>query len=240
MKGASHALIAVTFALGGCATNGIAGDPFEPFNRQVYSFNSAVDSAVIAPVARGYRDYVPYVFRYSFRSFLSNVGDVWTSANNLLQGKPLDALNDLTRVALNSTLGFFGFSDPASEMGFRKNRENFGQTLGVWGVPTGPYIVLPFLGPSTVRMTTGLVTDYYVDPMKSILTNDDGYWGVSILDIVDLRASLLDATRLIDAASLDEYSFVRDSYLQRLRNDVYDGDPPPQDDEDEALPTYED
>ncbi len=233
-------LLAAALLSGGCATGGVATDPLEPVNRKIYAFNSALDSAIIAPVARGYRDYVPYVLRYSFRSFLSNINDVWIGTNNLLQGKPLDALNDWTRVLLNSTFGFFGFSDPASELGYRKHSENFGQTLGVWGLPAGPYLVLPVLGPSSVRMASGLAVDYWVDPMSEIVTRDAPYWGISVADVIDLRSRLLDASTLIDSAALDEYGFVRDAYLQRTRSAVYDGDPPPLDDEDDDLPTYKD
>ncbi|MGH1359742.1 MAG: MlaA family lipoprotein [Burkholderiaceae bacterium] len=226
--------------LAGCATNGDPRDPLEPLNRKVYAFNSALDEAVLAPTARAYKEYVPYVFQYSFRSFLSNIGDVWIGANNLLQGKPGAAVHDWTRVLLNTTFGFFGMSDPASEMGFRKHREDFGQTLGVWGVPSGPYLVLPLFGPSSVRGSTGLVTDWVVDPTNQIIEDNGTRWGVGVVNIVDIRAGLLGASNLLQGAALDEYSFVRDGYLQRRRNQIYDGDPPFDDSDEEALPTYKD
>lgn len=226
--------------LAGCATNGDPRDPIEPFNRSVYAFNSAVDKAVLAPTARAYKEYVPYVFRYSFHSFLSNLDDVWTGANNLLQGKPEAALNDWTRVLLNSTFGFFGISDPATEMGFEKNREDFGQTLGVWGVPTGPYVVLPLFGPSSIRGAAGQVTDILLDPTSQVITDSTTEIGVGVLGVVDLRAGLLGASSLLSAAALDEYSFVRDGYFQRRRNQIYDGDPPFEDIDEDDLPTYKD
>ena len=210
----------------GCASNGNPRDPFEPVNRKIYSFNSAVDRTVLEPTARAYKNYVPYVLQYSFRSFLSNIGDVWIGANNLMQGKPRQAVNDWTRVLLNTTIGFLGFSDPATEFGLRKSREDFGQTLGVWGVPTGPYLVLPLLGPSSVRGATGWTTDYLADPIDSVLTKTRERNFSTVVGVLDTRASLLGATSILQGAALDEYSFVRDGYLQRRRNMVYDGNPP--------------
>ncbi|MFK7964225.1 MAG: VacJ family lipoprotein [Burkholderiaceae bacterium] len=226
--------------LSGCASNGDPRDPLEPLNRKVYSFNSTLDEAILAPTARAYKDYVPYVFRYSFSSFMSNIDDVWIGANNLLQGQPGQAVHDWTRVLLNTTFGFFGLSDPASEMGFPKQREDFGQTLGVWGLPTGPYIVLPLFGPSSVRGTTGLVVDSVVDPLDQVIFDDGTRLGATALGVVDFRAGLLGASNILKGAALDEYSFVRDGYLQRRRNMVYDGDPPFDDEDDEPLPTYSD
>lgn len=233
-------LLLASLIASGCATNGEPTDPIEPLNRKVYSFNSALDKAVLAPTARAYKGYVPYVFRYSFRSFLSNIDDVWVGANSLLQGKPGDWVHDWTRVLLNTTFGFLGFSDPASEMGFRKHREDFGQTLGVWGLPTGPYIVLPFFGPSSVRGVTGRIVDTVVDPLDQVVFDDGTRLGVTALGVVDFRESLLGVSSILQGAALDEYSFVRDGYLQRRRNSVYDGDPPFDDEDDEPLPTYKD
>lgn len=233
-------LLVICALVGGCATNGDPRDPLEPFNRKVYAFNSALDEAVLAPTARAYNDYVPYVFRYSFRSFVSNINDVWIGANNLLQGKPGQAVNDWTRVLLNTTFGFFGFSDPATEMGYPKHQEDFGQTLGVWGVPTGPYLVLPLFGPSSVRGTTGLATDMVIDPMREVAGDDGTSLGIWAVNVVETRAGLLGASNLLKGAALDEYSFVRDGYLQRRRNQVYDGEPPFDDEPEEKLPTYQD
>ena len=238
IRGAAALLLAVLVA--GCATNGNPRDPFEPLNRKVYAFNSAIDKAVLAPTARAYDEYVPYVFRYSFRSFVSNIDDVWIGVNNLLQGKPGQAVSDWTRVLLNTTFGFFGFSDPASEMGFAKHREDFGQTLGVWGVPTGPYLVLPLFGPSSFRGTTGLATDMVIDPTRHIVDSDEASLGIWSVNVIETRAGLLKASNLLQGAALDEYSFVRDGYLQRRRSQVYDGDPPFEDEEEEKLPTYQD
>lgn len=222
--------LVLTALLGaGCASTGDAGDsrdPFESFNRKVHSFNTALDEAILAPVARGYRDNVNPVFRYSVRSFFSNLEDVWTGANNLLQGKPVAAVRDATRVLLNTTFGFLGLADPASEMGFPKQREDFGQTLGVWGVPAGPYIVLPFFGPSSGRDAVGFGVDSFGDPLPEIFEVTSDQVGARAFRIVDTRESLLDASRLLPGIALDEYSFIRDAYLQRRRSLVYDGDPP--------------
>ena len=224
----------------GCASTGSPGDPFEPMNRKIYSFNTAVDKAVLKPTAQAYKDYIPYVLRYSFHSFVSNIDDIWIGTNNLLQGKPRRAINDWTRVLLNSTFGFLGFSDLASELGYEKSREDFDQTLGVWGVPTGPYIVLPFFGPSSVRGTAGWATDWVLDPMEPLVPSESVYYGVSVTGIIDTRAGYLGASNVLSGAALDEYSFVRDGYFQRRRNSIYDGNPPYEDLDDEPLPTYKD
>ncbi|MEZ5658943.1 MAG: VacJ family lipoprotein [Burkholderiaceae bacterium] len=232
-------LLVFSLAGAGCATiaDGDPSDPLEPWNRKVHAFNMALDEAVLAPVARGYRDHVNPVFRMPIRSFFSNLEDIWISANNLLQGKPVDAAQDLSRVMLNTTLGLFGLVDVASEIGFAKHREDFGQTLGVWGVPPGPYIVLPFFGPSNGRDAIGFGVDSYGDPIGNVFKVSVDEAGARTVRIIDEREALLNASKLLPGIALDEYSFIRDAYMQRRRSLVYDGDPPMLD---EPAPRYDD
>jgi phospholipid-binding lipoprotein MlaA len=210
--------------LGGCATARDPRDPFEPFNRGVYQFNEGLDKAILKPVARGYRFVVPQFIRASVSNFFSNINDVVVALNNLLQGKFTAAYSDLGRVAINTTLGLGGLFDIASEAGIEKHEEDFGQTLGYWGVGDGPFVMLPLLGPSTGRDTVGRFVDYktdlvtYVDPRPR-----NWMWGTRI---VNRRAELLDASTVLQTAALDPYEFVRDAYLQRRRNLIYDGAPP--------------
>ena len=221
--------------LAGCATGKNPVDPFEGFNRGVYQFNETVDKAILKPVAEGYRFVVPQFIRSSVSNFFSNLNDVLVAVNNVLQGKFKAAYSDFGRVAINSTIGILGLFDVASEAGIEKHDEDFGQTLGWWGIGDGPFIMLPFFGPSTARDTVGRVGDYftdivtYVDPTRS----RNILWGTRI---VNRRSELLDASKVLETAALDPYEFVRDAYLQRRRNLIYDGaapqdreflDPPP-------------
>lgn len=216
----------------GCAST-TPGDPFESYNRSMYGINTALDEAVLKPTATAYKNYMPLMIKSVTRNFFGNLDDVLTGINNLLQGKPRAFANDWTRVLLNSTFGFLGIADPATEMGWEKNNEDFGQTLGVWGVPTGPYLVLPLFGPSSIRGTTGLVVETFVDPTNHVIEGTAREVGAFALQVIDGRARLLGATNILQGAALDEYSFVRDAYRQRRRSLVYDGDPPPLDDPDE-------
>ncbi len=225
---------ALACALAGCASTGQQGgardktDPLEPMNRAVFAFNDAVDRAVLKPVAQKYTDWLHPGVRGMVTNFFGNLGDAWTSVNQLLQGKPYLALTDFTRFTVNTTFGFLGIVDLASELGLEKHKEDFGQTLGRWGVGPGPYLVLPLLGMSTVRDTVGLVPDYYGYPL--VYTNHDRYyWSARTLEFVNIRAGLLPAEKLLEAATLDKYSAYRNGYLQRRRNQVYDGDPPEED-----------
>ena len=211
--------------LGGCATGKDPRDPLEPFNRGVYQFNETVDKYVLKPVAQGYQFVLPQPVRTGVGNFFSNINDVTIFANNLLQGKFVPALDDFARIVINTTIGLLGILDVASEAGIPKHEEDFGQTLGVWGVGDGPFIMLPFFGPSNARDTVGRVGDLgtdvltYVDPTGT----RNALWGTRI---VDRRAQLLDASKVFDAAALDPYEFLRDAYIQRRRNLIYDGKPP--------------
>ena len=213
--------------LAGCATSPDADprDPFEPFNRAVYKFNDVVDEAVARPVATAYRDAVHVQIRDRVRNFFSNIGDVFIGVNNVLQGKFFEGFEDFMRVTFNSTLGIFGIHEVASDMGIEKHNEDFGQTFGRWGVPPGPYLVLPFLSSSTVRDGVGTAIDYTASPASEIrpINLRNTLYG---LYLVNTRAELLDASKLLEEAALDRYVFQRDAYLQRRRSLIYDGSPP--------------
>ena len=201
-------------------------DPFESYNRAMYSFNDSVDKAVVRPVAQAYKDYVPNLLQTGISNFFDNIGDLTVMVNNLLQFKIENAVSDFGRILWNTTVGLFGLIDVASHMGLQKHDEDFGQTLAVWGVPDGPYIVLPLLGPSSARDTVGWVGDIYVDPLFAV--NEDGtiYWGLVVLRFIDTRADLLSASRVLEQAAIDPYIFMRDAYLQHRRSLIYDGNPP--------------
>lgn len=234
-------LVAVTtLALAGCATvppnaGSNPTDPWERYNRNMFAFNDAVDRAVVKPIAQGYEAVVPSPVRTCVGNFFANLRDVPTAVNNVLQGKPVDAINDASRVLVNTTLGIGGCFDIASRMGMPKNEEDFGQTLGRWGSGSGPYLVLPLLGPSTVRDAFGRVPDAYATPQNYLQEPRDRNW-LRFAEVIDLRASLLAAERAIEGRGLDRYQFIRDAYLQRRRNLVADG----QATEDVKPPTYED
>jgi len=199
-------------------------DPFEPLNRGIAGFNDTLDRWMFRPVAVFYDRYTPEVFQMIARNVLSNLLDPYIALNNFLQGKPGAGFNDLGRFAFNSTFGFFGFADPASDAGMPKHREDFGQTLGVWGVETGPYLVLPIFGPSNLRDGFGFGVDAYaalINRFDSVPFRNS----VAGLQFVDVRAQLLPADRMLDDA-LDRYTLMRDTYLQRRRNLVFDGNPP--------------
>ena len=219
--------VVIAALLGGCATTGEGDprDPLEPLNRRIYRFNEVVDEAVARPVATAYRDTVHEEIRNRVRNFFSNIGDLWIGANDILQGKFYEGFEDWMRFAFNSTIGLFGLHDVASDMGIEKRNEDFGQTLGYWGMGTGPYLVLPILGSSNVRDDVGTAVDMYVDPVSEIRPIDARN-PLVVLRVVNLRADLLDASRLLEQAALDKYVFQRDAYLQRRRSLVYDGSPP--------------
>ena len=197
-------------------------DPFERYNRAMFSFNKTVDDKVLKPVATGYVDVIPDLVRTAIGNFFGNIGDVWTAVNNYLQGKPRDGTNDLARVVLNSTFGIVGLIDVATPAGLVQHEEDFGQTLGVWGVKSGPYLVLPILGASTVRDGLARPVDLYADPITQIDSTSVEN-SLRALRLVDDRATLLYSTRMMEDAALDPYLFVRDAYLQRRESRVRDG-----------------
>jgi len=229
------ALFLAVVAACGCATSPDADprDPLEPMNRAVYEFNDTFDQAIATPVAKAYRGVLHVEIRNRISNFWSNIGDVFIGVNNVLQGKFQDGVEDWARVAFNSTIGLFGIHDVASDMGLEKHDEDFGQTFGRWGVGSGPYLVIPFIGPSTLRDGTGLVLDFHFDPWNDVTPSSfrDPMWA---LRFVNRRAELLDASSLLEQAALDRYIFLRDAYLQRRRNQIYDGQPPRRREEDDV------
>jgi phospholipid-binding lipoprotein MlaA len=209
-------------ALGGCAAGRNPTDPFEPFNRGVTDLNEHIDSVVLKPVATVYREQLPPLARTGVSNFFGNLGDAWSSVNSLLQFKLQNAAEDWMRFSVNTVFGFAGVLDIASEMNIDRHREDFGQTLGRWGVPAGPYVVLPFLGPSTLRDTFALPVDWQADPVyyfTPAAPRDAAY----VLRLVDVRSNLLRAGDVLEGAALDKYSFTRDAYLQRRRAEIFEG-----------------
>ena len=232
------ALTAVLMALAsGCATVPGAApppkeDPWENFNRKVFSFNESVDEAVLKPVATAYVKVVPELVRRGVGNVLGNIGDVWSAANHLLQGKVHHGLDMGMRVLTNTVFGLGGLLDPATEFGLVRRSEDFGQTLGRWGVSPGPYLVLPLLGPSTVRDGTALLVDRRAAP-SALGNTDAATYGIAALELVTLRASLLGATQLLNDVALDKYTFLRQAFLARRRDAVHDGATPMEKFEDE-------
>jgi phospholipid-binding lipoprotein MlaA len=223
-------LMVVAIHLAGCATPRNPVDPFEPFNRSVMRFNDDLDTAVLKPVATTYRDVVPRPVRVGVSNFFGNLSDVWSTANNALQLKPKLAGEMALRVGVNTLFGFGGIIDVATDLGLERHSEDFGQTLARWGVPAGPYLMLPVLGPFTLRDAITTVTvDMQVDPVMQI--DPTGVRAAVIgLRLVDLRADLLRVSTVLDEVALDRYTFTRDAYLQRRRALV--NAPPPQDEPD--------
>ena len=223
--------LAVLLFLSGCASTNNPRDPLEPLNRAVYQVNDALDKVVMKPVATVYKTVLPQFVRTGVTNFFSNLYDILTALNNLLQGKFADAVSDTGRIAVNSTVGVLGLIDVGTEIGLEKHKEDFGQTMGRWGFADGPYLQMPFFGPSSFRDAVGTFVDFKVDPIKWIwkdhVATRNSLWG---LFTVNLRANLLDSTKILEEAALDPYEFQRDAYLQRRRNLVYDGNPPPEKD----------
>ena len=223
----TRAFAALLLALAaGCATTAEdERDPWEGFNRGVYRFNEEFDDWVAKPVARAYRGALHDEIRGRVGNFFANIQDIFIGVNNVLQGKFSDGVNDWVRFAFNSTVGLLGLHDVASEWGYEKHNEDFGQTFGRWGVPPGPYLVLPFLSSSTLRDGAGLAVDWTFAPLAEVRPIElrNTLYG---LYFVNTRAELLDATRLLEEAALDKYVFQRDAYLQRRRSLIYDGSPP--------------
>ncbi|MDM0017950.1 MlaA family lipoprotein [Variovorax saccharolyticus] len=211
----------------GCATgpNANPADPLEPLNRQVYRFNNALDDAILKPAATVYVKVLPSPVRTGVNNFFGNLSDVWSFANSVAQLKLENSAQTFMRVNVNTVFGLGGILDVATEIGIDRHSEDFGQTLGRWGVPPGPYIVLPFLGPSTLRDTVALPVDVMGDPVDSvadIAVRNSMY----ALRLVDIRANLLRVGQLLEDAALDRYTFTRDAFLQRRRSEVHDGNLP--------------
>ena len=204
--------------LQGCATgpNANPADPLEPFNRTVFNFNDGVDKAVIKPVATAYQEVTPALVRKGVTNVFANISDIWSMVNNVLQAKPEAATDSLFRVTVNTLWGLGGIFDVASDMKIPQHREDFGRTLGYWGVASGPYLVLPLLGPSTVRDSVGTLVDTQGN-LVSRTSNVPVRNSLIALRAVDTRANLLSAGEFLEEASLDKYSFARDIYLQRHR-----------------------
>lgn len=230
-KSALRLLGAVFFAfvlgaVSGCATtSNNPRDPLEGFNRAMFSFNDALDGAIIKPVAQGYQSVLPPLIRAGVSNFFSNVDDIWEAVNNALQGKIDEALQDVMRFAVNTVMGLGGVLDIASDMGLQKHNEDFGQTLGKWGIGSGPYLVLPFVGPSSLRDGGGLLVDWRYDPFFHV-SNIPVRNTLLALRTIDTRADLLGATDVLEQAALDKYTFVRDAFFQYRRSQIYDGNAP--------------
>jgi phospholipid-binding lipoprotein MlaA len=214
--------LVLVVTLTGCAS-GVRNpqDPLEGFNRAMFTFNDKLDEAAVKPVATAYRAAVPSFLQTGIGNFFSNLHDPWTAVNNLLQGKPGDSLNDLMRFALNSTLGLVGVIDVARSAGLPKHNEDFGQTLGKWGVGAGPYLVLPVLGPTTLRDSAAMPVDYLADPWSYTQPANLRTAG-SLVHAIDRRAAALDSYSLLEDAALDRYEFVRDAFVQRRQSQVDD------------------
>lgn len=225
--------VRATFAAGvlvlatGCATgpNANPADPLEPLNRQVYRFNNALDDALLKPAATVYVKVLPSPIRTGVNNFFGNLSDVWSFANSVAQLKLQDSAQTFMRVNVNTVFGLGGILDVATDLGIDRHSEDFGQTLGRWGVPAGPYLVLPLLGPSTLRDTVALPVDVQgdlVNHIADIPVRNSMY----ALRLIDIRANLLRVGQLLEDAALDRYTFTRDAFLQRRRSEVHDGNLP--------------
>ena len=218
MKNLGRPVLALSMAtiLSGCATSTAQNpvDPFEKFNRTMFTFNDRVDQYALKPAATVYKRTLPSFVQTGVYNFFGNLGDVWTAVNNLLQGRVADGVSDAMRFTINSTFGLAGLIDISSDAGLPKHNQDFGATLGVWGVQSGPYVVLPLLGSSTVRDSAALPADFAGNPWTYVSPDTTRYLGTA-LRVIDLRAGVLDASNLIEDAALDRYEFIRDAYLQR-------------------------
>ena len=221
-----RSLLLASLALGGCASSHHnPEDPFEPFNRGVYQFNETVDKAIVKPAAKGYNAVMPVPGKVMVSNFFSNLDDVIVTLNDLLQFKVVRAVSDGGRILVNTTIGLYGLVDVASRVGLEKHHEDFGQTMGYWGIGSGPYLMLPLLGPSSVRDGVGLYADSRAGVLRRVSQVDtrNQLYATSLLS---KRASLLEQEKVLDEAMIDRYSFIRDAYLQRRKSLIYDGSPP--------------
>lgn len=217
----------LSLTLAGCATcpNANPRDPLEPYNRAVFGFNDAVDRAVLKPVATAYKNVTPGLVRTGVGNFFANLEDFWSLANSVLQLKGRAAADTVVRLGVNSFFGLGGVLNVAEEMGIERHKEDFGKTLGYWGVPGGPYVVLPFLGNFTLRDAAALPVDFKGDVVGN-LGHKPTVYSLKTLNLIDARANFLNASTLIEGAALDKYTFTRDAYLQSRRNAIYGGNPP--------------
>ena len=231
------ALLLPLLLLGGCASLPGEGenrnDPWERFNRQMFAANEVVDKVAVKPAAQVYQAVVPSVVRVGVDNFFGNIADIWSGANLLLQAKPRASLEMGMRVLINTTMGAGGLVDVADDVGLERNGyEDFGQTLGFWGLRSGPYLVLPLLGPSTLRDTAGLALDFKDSGVSLVWKEPRDRNGASLLQLLNTRVQLLNASRMLDDIALDKYLLLRDAYLARRKSLIYDGEPP----EDDAAP----
>lgn len=222
--------------LAGCATgpNANPKDPLEPMNRSISRFNDVLDDNVLKPAATGYKENVPDLVQTGVRNVFNNLSDIWSTVNNGLQLKGRDTAESFARVVVNTTVGIYGLFDVASYLNLERHPEDFGQTLGYWGMPSGPYVVLPLFGPSSVRDgVSSLGIDMPNDPVKQI-DHVPTRNATTVVRLVNKRASLLKASDMLEEASLDKYAFTRDAYFQYRRSQIYDGNPPDEDQPDSS------
>lgn len=237
-------LISLTLLVSGCSSVPSVDDgerrpdPWEGMNRSIDAFNNELDIYVLKPVARGYRAITPEPIDKGISNFFSNLDDVTVFINDLLQLKVIQGTSDLARFTVNSTVGLLGLFDVAKLIGLEKHHEDFGQTLGFWGAPEGPYLVLPFFGPSTLRDGPSMIlADWRTDPL--FYEGDRAVkYSLYTLDVIDTRADLLHASNIVEKGSTDSYLFIREAYLQRRRNLVYDGKPPESESMDKSMDEF--
>jgi phospholipid-binding lipoprotein MlaA len=221
-------ICSTVYLLSGCASvapsthEQTPNDPWQTINRPIFGFNRDVDRAILKPIAQGYQKITPEPVNRGISHFFNNLHDVTSAVNHLLQFKLYRASSDVSRVAINSTVGALGFFDVATNIGIPSYNEDFGQTLGYWGLSAGPYMVLPFLGPSSLRDSLGLIGDYWLDP-STYLAHDNSYRALQAVRIIDQRADTLKMSAIFDQAALDPYSLARDTYLQQREHQVHDG-----------------
>ncbi len=216
--------VIILIFLTGCATTPHNSDPFEPVNRKVYQFNYSIDKAITKPIAKTYSKYTPSVVRQGVRNFFKNLGMISTTLNNIFQLKLHKTPDDILRFTLNTTVGVGGLFDVASRLGIPKNNEDFGQTLGHWGVSPGPYLMIPFIGPHTLRDALGRPLDIVANPVSSLINDPSVTYPLAALQITDTRARLLTVTEIVDQ-QFDPYMFIRDNYLKRREALILDKNP---------------
>ena len=223
-------LLPIAVLLTGCASgpNADPRDPLEPLNRGIYHFNNTLDDVVLKPVATAYRDVTPVRVRQGVGNFFGNLEDVWSFVNNVLQLRGEAALDSLQRIGVNTVLGWGGIFDVATEMDIEKHTKDFGHTLGRWGIGSGPYLVLPFFGPSTLRDAVALPIDWKADLVWQV-SNIPTRNTATALRLVDQRSDLLRASAMLEEAALDQYTFIREALLQRRRSVIFEGNPPDED-----------